>query len=509
MNQYTQIIFYHYILSNYELASKVSDTYFDAKNIQICFKYAQEYVMKYHDAPSAEQLKEIIKINGMSDVVGQDVIDSIYASKSSLSQYTNDWLYDNATSWSQWKNFTESLRNTISFVKLKENELKVENVKEICEQAKGMFNKSCMIDFNFDDSRGCDFWDTKSHKQIHMVRRSTGYPFIDLCLKGGYWPGSLIVFVGAPKIGKSLWLCNLCAASIKKGYNSVYVSLELPEEMITQRIGSNVLGIPSSEYEKYANDDAYMIDKMKSYKQSLLTEPGSLHIKSFPTSSLSVIDLEAFLLEEEDRRSTPEKPFKFHNIFLDYINIMRNYRNPNSEDTYMKIKTLAEDVKAMGIKHGWSIISATQSNRTQFDSGDMSANQVSESTGLGATVDAMFGIIATPIMKAQGVYYLKCIYDRVAPEENKRRTYINDRTYLRLTEDPNSQIEDASVIYNQIDNNSNKQRSYKNQNTQVSEPQPILDGAILGDSINNKNNNPVTNMFKVGNAMFSNVNTQQ
>ena len=63
MNQYTQIIFYHYILSNYELASKVSDTYFDAKNIQICFKYAQEYVMKYHDAPSAEQLKEIIKIS--------------------------------------------------------------------------------------------------------------------------------------------------------------------------------------------------------------------------------------------------------------------------------------------------------------------------------------------------------------------------------------------------------------------------------------------------------------
>jgi hypothetical protein len=443
INQFIQNIFYHYILSDPGLTLKMNPDFFDTKNLQLAFQIAKEYVIKYHSAPSVDQMKQLTRVDGKDTILTDDILDILYSAKDSLRQYTNDWLYDNVTSWAQWKNFINSLRNTIAYVKLNQDNVSVENVKEIMEHAKGSFNKSCIIEFDDSLNTGSDFWDASSHKQVQLKRSSTGYPFIDLCLKGGYFPGILVCFVGAPKSGKSLWMQNLCAASVKHGENNAYISLELPEEMIHTRIGSNMFNIPSMEYDDYANDEARMKERIQSFKKSCLIPPGQLIVKSFPTSTMSVIDLETYLLSKEEELSTETQKFKFKNVFVDYINIMKNYRNPNSENTYMKIKQLAEDLKAMGLKNGWAIITATQTTRSQYETNDMSPNQVAESVGLGATVDAMFGIIADSIMKAQGKYFLKCMYDRVAPEDNKRKLFNNDKTYLRITEDMSAPIEEV------------------------------------------------------------------
>jgi hypothetical protein len=125
---------------------------------------------------------------------------------------------------------------------------------------------------------------------------------------------------------------------------------------------------------------------------------------------------------------------------------MKNYRNPNSENTYMKIKQIAEDLRAMGKKNGWCIITATQTNRSQFDTNDINASQISESAGLGATVDAMFGIIADALMLAQGKYYLKCIYDRVSPQANKKKLFDCNFNFLRISEDITEGIIDTALI---------------------------------------------------------------
>lgn len=445
INQFIQNIFYHYILSEPTLALKMEPDFFDSKNLQIAFEIAKEYVVKYHTAPSAEQMKQLAKVDNRAESLTDDIIDILYSSASSTGGYTKEWLYDNATSWAQWKNFLNSLKSTISYVKLNQDNVTVDNVKEIMEHAKASFNKSCIIEFDDDTKAGSDFWDAKSHKQNQLVRSSTGYPFLDLCLKGGYFPGILVCFVGAPKSGKSLWLQNLCAASVKHGENNAYISLELPEEMIHTRIGSNMFSIPSLDYEKYSNDEAEMRDRMVAFKRSCLIPPGQLIVKSFPTSTMSVIDLESYLLSKEEELSTETTKFKFKNVFVDYINIMKNYRNPNTENTYMKIKQLAEDLKAMGLKNGWAIITATQTTRAQYDTTDMSPNQVSESVGLGATVDGMFGIIADAMMKAQGLYYLKCMYDRVAPYDNMRKLFHLQKEFLRITEDLSAPIEEVTT----------------------------------------------------------------
>ena len=176
-----------------------------------------------------------------------------------------------------------------------------------------------------------------------------------------------------------------------------------------------------------------------------MVPPCALIVKQFPTSAASVIDLEAFLLQKEAELSTEGKPFKFKNIFVDYINIMKNYRNPNTENTYMKIKQIAEDLRAMAIKHDWAVITATQTNRQQFDTNDINGANVSESSALIATVDLMFGIIASPEMRIKDKYILKCMYDRVARKDGYKKDYSLSSEYLRITEDPNEAYQDSEV----------------------------------------------------------------
>lgn len=446
MDNNIEYVFYHFILTDTELTSKTQPDFFKAEKVRICFDLARNYVMKYHTPPSMEQMLELIHINNFSDKVEDDVVEIIYKGYlPKLREFTQEWLYDNATAWVQWMNFLLSIRNMNSYIKLNQEGISAENAKEVMEHAKAMFNQNCIIEFTEDNGHGSDFWDAKNHKRVKMQRYSTGYPFLDLCMDGGYFAGSLVTFVGAPKIGKSLWLQNLCAKSVQHGENNAYITLELAEEIVNTRIGANLFNIKSSEYHLVANDDEKMKDVIQKFKKSCIVPPGALIVKQFPTSAASVIDLEGFLLEKEMELSTEGKPFHFKNVFVDYINIMRNYRNPNTENTYMKIKQIAEDLRAMAIKHNWTIITATQTNRAQFDTNDINGSNVSESTALIATVDLMFGIIASPEMRNNNKYVLKCMYDRVARKDGYKKDFTLSVDYLRITEDLNEAYRDSEV----------------------------------------------------------------
>ena len=445
-NTFIQNVYYHYILSNPSLALKFEPEFFTAKPLQYAFKIAKDYVVKYHQPPTADQMKQLVVDNNMQDVLQDDVIDVLYAQKQMLSSYTDEWLYDETTNWAILENVKKSIVDVSAYLKLNQDEMESGNAKQVVEHIKTMFNKSCILEFSDDLDTGSDFWDAESHSQKKLERSSLGYDFLDFCLNGGGFPGALICFAAAPKTGKSLWLQNICEKSVEKGENNVYITLELPTPMVVSRIGSNMLSIPSLEYEKYTKDTSLMKEKLNKYIKSKLVKPGALIVKDFPTSTLSVIELESYLLSKEEELSTDGHPFKFKNVFVDYLNIMKNYRNPNSENTYMKIKQIAEDLRAMGKKNGWCIITATQTNRSQFDTNDINASQISESSGLGATVDAMFGIIADALMMAQGKYYLKCIYDRVSPQANKKKLFDCNFTYLRISENVSEGIVDTSLI---------------------------------------------------------------
>lgn len=450
------MVCYHYSLTDYQLCLKIEPKFFTfgGGKLSKCFELAKEYLTKYKTAPTEQDIVDMAKMRGIDDQLTENFIHTIYLSKDSYKESDPKWLYDRTTSWAKWQNTIAHVVDTATYLRRVEDSLTLDSIDEKLERARSMLNTGLVLDFSDSANKGKRLWCASDHKQEKMKRRSTGYPFIDFCLGGGYWDGSLTVFVGQPKVGKSNFLCNLAAKSVTSGYNVAYISCELPEEMILSRIGSNMFGIPIASYDEIATDEMGMSKRLSQFRSRAVIQPGELYVKSYGTSTLTSMMLESDLIAEEERMSMElGKPFHFDVVYIDYINIMSNWRNPNSENTYMKIKQLAEDVKAVGIAHNWAMVTATQTNRGQADSNDMSVADVAESHALLATVDCMFGICADPIMRSQGTYFLKCLADRVSPQENKRKKFDIDKQYLRITEDMNAQIVDVgSAIDGIIEN---------------------------------------------------------
>lgn len=156
----------------------------------------------------------------------------------------------------------------------------------------------------------------------------------------------------------SIWLANIAANSVRLGYNTAVLSLEMRDRKLVKRLGANLLNVSMRDYAHTAEDKVMMKKRLAQVGYDSLQVPGKLYVKEFPTSSAGVPDIERYLQKMEET-----KGIKFKVIILDYINILKNWRNPNSENMYMKIKQIAEDLRAMAMRNDWAIVTATQINR--------------------------------------------------------------------------------------------------------------------------------------------------
>jgi hypothetical protein len=234
----------------------------------------------------------------------------------------------------------------------------------------------------------------------------------------------------------TLWMGNLACQAVMAGNNVAVITLEMSEDKYVRRMGSNLLNIKMQEYKSKANDREYLKSRIADLSfKNLSALPGKLWVKEFPTSTASVPDVESWLVRMEQKHN-----IKFKIVVIDYINIMKNWRNPNTENTYMKIKQIAEDVRSMAQRNEWAVISATQTKQSAFDEEDMAMNAVSESSGLVATVDLMFGIIQTPKMYSESQYKLKVLANRDEGYKNAMKIFNVDYPYMRIQEDPTTPI---------------------------------------------------------------------
>lgn len=424
---------YHYILTDRDLLKKIDSNFFTIDVLQMCYPIAKAYSLKYLTPPTIEivleELRREKEINGELETRIKVVYEKV--NNNMDKEYLKEIIINTAT----WSSLEYALQNASEFAKKNSKTVyeHPEFAKRYRDKVRMMIDAPLSINYEMEETEGSDFWDAKSHVQEVLKRRSTGFEFIDQCMAGGYWDGSFTVFAGAPKVGKSQFLCNLCAQSVLRGYNSMYITLELPEPLVTARIGANIFNIPHADYDK-VSQSTEMQSIISNFRKNRPSPLGELIVKSYPTSSMSAEDLESFILKAELARSTETYRFKFQNIFVDYINIMRNPANEYSENTYIKIKNIAEHLKGVGVKNNWAIITATQMNKGQYDKSDAKAEDVAESSGLGATVDLLFGIIRDATCALSNRYYIKCIYDRVAPHQEEKKLYDFDGKYLRLSE---------------------------------------------------------------------------
>lgn len=437
-NTYLENIIFFYIIQHMDLVQAFKGSYFTNPILKQLFDIVKPHILEYKIEPSETQTINLVKAYGRDDKLTDDIIHTLWESRSMVGQYTDEWLSQNVKAFGEWQNLLSGVKRVIEYIKTVQSDVTYENCADIVQHAKSTFQAE--TNFTLNTEKGHDFFDPVNHQQTELETRSTGYNFVDLCLKGGWANKTLNVFMGSPKVGKSMWLCNLCANSVKNGENSVYISLEMSYQLVAQRIGANLLNIPIDEYENYSKDINFMTAKMKEFYNTSMITPGTFIIEEFPTSSKTVYDIEAFLLKIEEERSTDDKPFKIKNVFLDYVNIMKDAKNPNSENMYQKIKSICEDLRAMAQRNQWAVISLTQTNRSAYDSSDIGMANVSESGGLIATVDSLFGIIQSPVMRAENIYYLKAVAIRNSGHMGDRKKFDFMQKYLRITENMDEPI---------------------------------------------------------------------
>jgi archaellum biogenesis ATPase FlaH len=428
-NQHLENIWFKAVIENPSYIETTEPGYFKNSDYQEAFKVVKSFWRKYNQIPSKNQVRESAKLLKIQDKLSDSLLESMWSI--SLSDYDSDWLSQNTQAWIEWKTLEKSALDSINYIK--STEVTPDNIKDVINTYKSIIVDRNKIDFSFD--MGLNFKDPDSHKQPSSMTFSSGYDYIDFCLGGGFSAKSLYVLLGQPKVGKTLWLGNIATQAIRASNNVAIITLELGDRKYMKRLGANLLGIRMSEYKESAENDELIKKKIRNLGFDNLATPGELVVKEFPTSQASAVDVENWLTKVEQLLN-----IKFKIVIIDYINIMKNWRNPNSENTYMKIKQIAEDLRAAAQRNHWAIVTATQTKQSEFDATDLSMNSASESSGLVATVDGMFGIIQDPLMYTNNEYKLKLLANRDEGYKNSYKKFLVDYNFMRISEDANSQI---------------------------------------------------------------------
>jgi len=281
---------------------------------------------------------------------------------------------------------------------------------------------------SFDADVDISFFNPEDHVHGTTDKIKTGWDFIDRITGGGYDKKSLVVYAGEQGIGKSVWLANDAANFMRMGHNVAFITAEMSDKKVMKRIGANLLNITMSEYDQKSTNRDFIKRKLERVTKGVMP-PGKLFIKEFPTSQASVLDIEAYLKTLEESQD-----HKVNVLIVDYINILANYRNPNTENTYIKIKQIAEDLRALAVKYNMLIISATQLNRSGWNSTEVNIENIAESAGLAHTVDVMYALIQDAAMHIDRQYWLKVLKMRDGEGKGNRCMFNVNYEYMRLME---------------------------------------------------------------------------
>ena len=417
-------IFFRLSLEKPKYLQAIKAGFYTSEEIDALSYLANKFYEKFNETPTKDQMVLLVQNHPKSkERVSEGIMNIIF--DVDLAQYDEEWLTDTAESWIKWRTFNTSFTDVIEYIKT--TQVTPENADSIITKVKGVINDRNNLTFNSD--LGLNFFEVDSHDQRETEKVSTGYNFLENMLGGGYDKGgNLVVYAGEQNIGKSIYLANDAANFVKMGTNTVVITAEMAAHKFVKRIGSNLLSININDYAEKAKNKEHVKRRLETVGDGF-TPPGNLYVKQFPTSQATVLDIEAYVSQIEE-----ELQIKVGAVVIDYINILANYRNQNTENTYMKIKQIAEDLRAMGIRNNWLIVTATQITRSGYNASDITMTDVAESAGLSHTADVMLGIIQDDLMRANQEYWLKVLKIRDGEGKGTKCKLDIDWNYMRLNE---------------------------------------------------------------------------
>ena len=411
------------LLHNEEYVRKVipfiKADYFEDLTQKIVFEEIFSFVEQYNKPATKEILCiEAEKRSDINDSSYKDVTKLISSLDDEPSEY--DWLVTTTEKWCRDRAIYLALMESIQLADGKDDTKGRDAIPTILSDA---------LAVSFDSHVGHDYLIDYEERYESYHRKEDKIPFdlefFDKITKGGIPNKTLNIALAGTGVGKSLFMCHFASSVLLQGKNVLYITLEMAEEKIAERIDANLLNVN-------IQDIVDLPKIMFGDKVTSLTKKtqGSLIIKEYPTASAHSGHFRALLNELALKKS-----FKPDIIFVDYLNICASsrYRTNNNVNSYSYIKAIAEELRGLAVEANLPIVSATQTTRSGFASSDVDLTDTSESFGLPATADLMFALISTEELEDLNQIMVKQLKNRYNdPTINKRFVIGIDRAKMRL-----------------------------------------------------------------------------
>ena len=399
--------------------------YFTAREHKIIFLEIHEYVSQYDALPSLNALGiECQERTDLTEEQFKDVIGVLNVLSDDISDH--DWLLDATEKWCQERAIYLSLMESVKIADGQDSKKDKGAIPQILSEALGV---------SFDQHVGHDYVSDAEARYDFYHRKEDKIPF-DLSLfnkitKGGLPNKTLNIALAGTGVGKSLFMCHCASSALLQGKNVLYITLEMAEEKIAERIDANLLNIP---IQKLSDFPKVMFEK-KIAKLSEKTQ-GKLIIKEYPTASAHVGHFKSLINDLALKRS-----IRPDIIFVDYLNICASQRYKGSiVNSYTYVKAIAEELRGLAVEANVPIISATQTTRSGYGSSDVDLTDTSESFGLPATADLMFALISTEELEGMNQIMVKQLKNRYNDPTSYKRFCIGiDRSKMRLYDIEESQ----------------------------------------------------------------------
>jgi replicative DNA helicase len=400
----------------------ISAEYFSDDTEKVVFKEVNEFVNKYKSLPTHEAL--VINFTESKSLTETQVrtsinlLNEIHENREDPSE--EQWLIEQTEKFCQDKAIYNAIMESVSILDDKNHKTSKGEIPKLLSDALGVsFDSHIGHDYINDAEERFDFY----HRVEERVRFDLD--FFNKITKGGLPVKTLNIALAGTGVGKSLFMCHVAASCISQGRNVLYITLEMAEERIAERIDANLLNIDIQELHTISKQDYDRKFEVLRNKTQ-----GKLIIKEYPTASASTLHFRSLLQDLHLKKN-----FKPEIIFVDYLNICSSARMKpgNSVNSYTYIKAIAEELRGLAVEFAVPIVSATQTTRSGFTNSDPGLEDTSESFGLPATADFMFALITTEELEQLGQIMVKQLKNRYSDPNNYKRFVIGiDRSKMKL-----------------------------------------------------------------------------
>ena len=411
------------LVTNEEYARKVlpflKGDYFSDKTERTIFEEISKFVDKYNKIPTQTSLE--IEVQSRKDLNETDyskVVDVIKTLKPTDVDF--DWLVDTTEKFCKDKAVYNAIVEGISIIDGKDKKRDADAIPSILTDALAVgFDNRVGHDYLLDYDDRFEFY--------HKIEEKIPFDleFFNKVTKGGLPPKTLNIALAGTGVGKSLFMCHVAANCLSQGRNVLYITLEMAEERIAERIDANLMNI--------SIDDLHELPKQMfddKINKIIKKNSGKLIVKEYPTASAHTAHFRGLIKE-----LAIKKTFKPDIIFVDYLNICASsrFKGAQNVNSYMYVKAIAEELRGLAVETNVPIMSATQTTRSGFVSSDIGLEDTSESFGLPATADFMFALISNEELDDLNQIAVKQLKNRYNdPTMNKRFVLGIDRAKMRL-----------------------------------------------------------------------------